>query len=183
MALNFKLLRELFKDLAPEQIAIDKYVAKGGVDPRTIPFRRNRKLAANNVAGAVADYGDDAAAGVAKYTDDMSDLIIKGKPIHEVPEGALWTPQNMLKDTLIAKRTGREPMWEPWEHREGTDVSHLGEAIERFNYDNSPMYEFEADPIQVPHLPTEQLVYRNGVLRPHKNTALGRWYEEALKKR
>ena len=164
MALNPNTIKSLFGKLAPYADDAAKGVANYGDD----------------AARLIGKYGDDV---VPTYADDAAEWIIKGKPIHEVPEGALWTPQNRLKDTLVAKRTGRDSIWEPWEFRNGTDVSHLGNAIERFTYDNRPIYDFGAASVRTPHLPTEQLVYSKGELRPHKNTALGRWYNSKMRDR
>lgn len=146
----------------------------------------------------VADKGDDALAIADKVDDFIPDRTfeftnpfgqvvsadynkpgiwnIDGKTFHDLPENYALTNQSVLKEELLNKRTGREYL--NIMPREGSDVKFLGDATQFFDDGNREMFKRgDGFTITLPyHMPSEDLVYDYTTLRPHKNTALGRWY-------
>lgn len=167
---------------------------------------------ADNVAKGVANYGDDVAKIATNYGDDVGRAVgsvddalpfeftnrfgqtvsadynkpglwnIDSDTFHDRLEGDLLTNQAVLKEELLNKRTGREYLNAI--PREGSDVKFLGDAVRHFDYNNREMFKRGPVTINLPGwMPSEDLVFdRNTTLRPHLNTALGRWYTQAMKK-
>ena len=126
---------------------------------------------ADDVAGAVANYGDDAVRGIANSADDVVDAFIETGPLGnsithymntpgriDIDGKAFhypnkFTPQNALKEKLLDARTG---LGKP-------DPGDFTEIATVFGRD----------------FPKDQLAYG---MRPHRNTALGRWFDDAYKK-
>lgn len=122
---------------------------------------------ADDVAGAVANYGDDAARLIANNADDVTDAFVKTGPLGNsithymnIPgrvdiDGKpfhypfKYTPQNALKEKLLDARTG---LGKP----DPSDFTEIATVFGR---------EF----------PKDQLAYG---MRPHRNTALGRWFDD-----
>lgn len=193
MAFNLSSLKGLFSKLKPAAKAVAPVaddIAKGVVNY------------GDDAAKLVTNYGDDALNVANKVDDFVPDRTfeftnpfgqavsadyskpgvwnIDGKTFHDVPENSLLTNQNVLKEELLNKRTGREYLNAV--PREGSDVKFLGDATQLFDYDNREMFKRgDGFTITLPyHMPSEDLVYDYTTLRPHKNTALGRWYDEAM---
>lgn len=163
MAFNLNAIKALFGKLAPYADDAVGAVAKYGDD----------------AARAVANYGDDALAVVDKVDDVLPDRTfeftnpfgqvvsadynkpgvwnIDGKTFHDIPESYALTNQNVLKEELLNKRTG---LGKPDAGDFIDEAMVLGEAF-----------------------PKDQLVESTDPRwRPHKNTALGRWFERNVPK-
>lgn len=158
MAFKLGNLKNLFRKLTPYADDVAKGVANYGDD----------------VARLAANYGDDAAR-IAQHTGDplggfvetgpLGNTIthymnvpgrvdIDGKPFHYPIR---YTPQNALKEKLLDARTG---LGKPDAGDFIDEAMVLGEAF-----------------------PKNQLVESTDPhWRPHKNTALGRWFERNVPK-
>lgn len=198
MALNPNTIKALFGKLAPYADDVVKGVANYGDDALALVADKG-----DDVARAVANYGDDALAVVDKVDDFIPDRTfeftnpfgqvvsadynkpgvwnIDGKTFHDIPEPYALTNQNALKEELLNKRTGREYLNSV--PREGYDVKFLGDATPHFDYNNRETFNRgDGFTTTLPyHMPSEDLVYDRSTLRPHKNTALGRWYDNKVR--
>ena len=156
------------------------------------------KNASNTATKALTNYGDDVAKGVANYGDDalrtvdkMGDTLpdrtfeftnrfgqnvsadynkpgiwnVGGKTFHDLSEGDLRTSQNVLKEELLNKRTDRGHPYDFTESRPPLSAYFIPPEYEAVtDYDPDDGFT-DYDLIEIP-----------GTARPHKNTALGRWY-------
>jgi hypothetical protein len=161
----------------------------------------------DDVARLAANYGDDAARAVANYGDDalvMADKIDNFLPPASVPD---LQAQQRLKNDLIYKRS-------PADHFDfiappAATSKASAEFVEGFNdpmtwgrfprYTNtlgsvdSDLFDIgngikpKGSAVNVPEIPTSGLVVNRGQndwrtrgfeLRPHKNTAMGKWYDK-----
>lgn len=156
----------------------------------------------DDVARAAAAKGDDVLRAADKVDDFLPDRSfeftnpfgqvvsadygkpgvwdIGGKTFHDVPKDSLLTNQSVLKEELLNKRTGREYLNSI--PREGSDVKFLGDATQLFDYNNREMFNRgNGFTTALPYrMPSEDLVYDYTTLRPHNNTALGRWYADKV---
>lgn len=139
-------------------------------------------------------YGDDVIEGVAKYGDDAyrmaynygDDVMLKAMSDGDL--GSLKRPfevDNILNSYDLHN--------EPWFNFNPNTTKFLGNPVEDITVNSIPR-------VKVPNLPTDGLVkeylqisdvgspsgvdaFVEPLVRPHRNTALGRWFRQQMSKK